>query len=1606
LSSRSETATAALVGRVVGAIEARLGPRQAVCTDFARLYLARVDPEELAGRATEDLYGAVVNHWHLAAVRPAGQLALAVYNPDVEQNGWQSPHSVIDVVTDDMPFLVDSITSELSRHGLGIHVVVHPVMVIRREQNRFVEVLPGADGNTGGSRQEAFVHVEVDRIASGARLDELRADLERVLQDVRNAVEDWEAMVAATSDVAGELLTSSLPGDQTEEAQAFLHWLVRDHFTFLGYRQYRLETQNGQEFLLPVVESGLGILRPSSGPASPTQLSPYAATLARQRQALVFSKTNRRSTVDRPAHLDYIGIRRFNGNGEVTGEHRFLGLFTRRAYSSTCFDMPVVRRKAQEVVRRADFTPASHGGKSLIAVLETYPRDELLQASADELYETALGIVGIEERQQVRLFVRRDAFHRFYSCLVFLPRDRYTTTTRRRIEAILREALRGGDAEYFTHLSESVLARLHYVIEVTPGDEPECDVREVEARLAEATRTWAEDLAGALVDTFGEAAGLDLHKVYKDAFPQAYQDDCSARAAIADIRRIGDLDGDGLGVALYQPLEAPEGVVRLKVLRRGPTISLSEILPVLENMGVEVVDEHPYQVRPEGSDPVWIFDFGLRVGRDAGLTSEKFRMAFQDTVAKVWRGTVENDGFNRLVLLAGLEWRETLVLRAICKYLRQTGSTFSQTYMEQALTHNADLARQLVQLFEARFDPNRQALADTAVPQLTAGIEAALEAVDSLDEDRIVRAFLQLIQAMLRTTYYQADKEGLAFKLDPALCPDLPLPRPTYEVFVYSPRTEAVHLRGARVARGGIRWSDRQEDFRTEVLGLMKAQTVKNAVIVPMGAKGGFVVKRAETSRGAREGGTVNRDTVMAEVVSCYQTFMRGLLDLTDNLVGGRLVPPPDVVRYDGDDPYLVVAADKGTATFSDVANAVAAERGFWLGDAFASGGSSGYDHKGMGITARGAWESVRAHFRGLGIDVQSEPFTVVGIGDMSGDVFGNGMLLSRQIRLVGAFDHRHIFVDPDPDPAVSFGERTRLFRLSQSSWADYNEALLSPGGGVFPRRAKSIPISPELARRLDVEQVAMTPNQLIQALLRAPVDLLWNGGIGTYVKASTETQTEAGDRANDTLRVNATELRCRVVGEGGNLGFTQLARVEYALGGGLINTDAIDNSAGVDCSDHEVNIKVLLDSVVADGDLTVKQRNQLLIAMTDEVAGLVLCDNVDQTLALANAKAEAASMIDVHARYIRFLEQSGKLNRQLERLPSDDQVEERIAADRGLTTPELAVLLAYTKILAYEELLNSDLPEDPYLRRYLAGYFPTALRERYPDRLDTHPLRREIIATCVANGTVNRAGTSFLYRLSQETGASTADLVRAHLTAWEAFGMERLRGGIQACESEITAATATYLLLEGRKLAERAARWLVRNRRPPLDIERTVAFFADGLATLAAGLADVLQGHDRDTLLRAAANLVAADVPEPLALATAGLKEMFSGLDIVETASSLQCPVREVGAVYFQVGDVLRLDWLRDRITALPRADRWQTLARQALRDDLYRQHAALTACVLNENGAVDAWMARNPAQVRRYLALVDDIQVGGVEDVTTLSVALREVRDLMPPATTSRPN
>ena len=1300
----------------------------------------------------------------------------------------------------------------------------------------------------------------------------------------------------------------------------------------------------------------------------------------------------------RPAYLDYIGVKRFDEAGEVVGERRFLGLYTSSAYSARPDEIPLLRRKVRRVRERSGMPPGSHDDKALVEILETYPRDELFQISDDDLFEIAMGILHLGERPRVRLFPRRDTFGRFFSCLVYVPRDRFNTQVREAIGEILMETFNGVSVDWNIRLSESVLARLHYVVYTRPGPVPEFDTREVEEHLVAATRSWVDDLLDALVEQLGEERGTELFAQYRDAFPAAYRDDFTPPAAVLDILRMEKLDPEGdLAMTLYRPLEAADDFFVLKLLRSGQPILLSDVLPLLEDLGVTVYDERPYEIDRIGPVDAWIYDFGLTNDGgpiDLDAVGEKFKEAF----AQAWRGEIEIDGFNRLVLGAGLTSREVAMLRALAKYQRQAGATFSQAYMEETLADHAGIVRKLVELFRIRFDPARNGDRAADAEGLTTLVEEAIDAVPSLDQDRILRGFLRLIEATLRTNYFQHEdgrpKPYLSFKLDPALVPDLPLPRPRYEVWVYSPRAEGVHLRGGKVARGGIRWSDRREDFRTEVLGLMKAQMVKNAVIVPVGAKGGFVVKQPPA----------DRDALREEVVESYRTLIRGLLDVTDNLVGGEAVPPPDVVRYDDDDPYLVVAADKGTASFSDIANGIAAEYGFWLGDAFASGGSAGYDHKAMAITARGAWESVTRHFRELGVDVQTTDFTAVGIGDMAGDVFGNGMLLSRHLKLVAAFNHEHVFLDPDPDPEASFAERERLFALPRSSWADYDTGAISAGGGVFPRTAKSIELSPEARRALGIEAEALTPNELIHAILAAPVDLLWNGGIGTFVKASTETHLAVGDKANDPLRVDGRDLRARVVGEGGNLGFTQKGRIEYALAGGRIYTDAIDNSAGVDCSDHEVNIKILLDTVVAAGDLTAKQRNELLVEMTDDVARLVLRNNYRQTQALSLAARQAPSMLGVHVRLIAHLEQSGRLSRELESLPSDDVLSERSTGGGGLVAPELAVLLAFAKIELFDALVASDLPDDEFMAAELARYFPRVLTERFAAQMEGHRLRRELIATYVTNSLVNRAGITFAFRIAEETGAGADDIARAYTVAREVFDLRALWTSIEALDDAIPAGVQLDMLLEGRKLVERATRWLVRSRPRPLDIAAEIARFAPGAALLADTLRGLLHGADSAALESAAAEYVHAGVPEELAVRVAGLGAMFSALDIVEVAGATGAPLEEVAAVYHAVGARLQLQWLRHEITALPRDNRWQTLARASLRDELYALHSALTEEALQTGGPglapdarADEWYMLNQAGADRSLQVVSDIRMGGLSSLETLSVALREVRNLI---------
>lgn len=1601
-------------------------PDEDMALAFLQRYYLHTAPEDLADRDPVDVFGAAFSHYRLAENRPQGTANVRVHTPTVEENGWTCSHSVVEVVTDDMPFLVDSVTNELSRQGRGIHVVIHPQVVVRRDlTGKLLEVLtdPGTE-RPHDAVTESWIHVETDRETDRADLKQISADLIRVLSDVRETVEDWEKMRDAALRIADELPTEPTADDlrdqEVDEARELLRWLADNHFTFLGFREYVLTDDDS---LAAVPGTGLGILRADpqhdgeeDHPVSPSfsRLPADARAKAREHKLLVLTKANSRATVHRPSYLDYVGVKKFDADGNVIGERRFLGLFSSAAYTESVRRVPVIRRKVQEVLKGAGFSPNSHDGRDLLQILETYPRDELFQTPPDELRSIVTSVLYLQERRRLRLYLRKDEYGRYYSALVYLPRDRYTTGVRLRIIEILKEELGGDSVDFTAWNTESILSRLHFVVRVAPGGGlpqlTDADSDRIEARLVEAARSWADGFAEALTAECGEERAAELLRRYSGAFPEGYKADHTPRAAVADLQHLEQLKHgrEDFALSLYEPVGAAPGERRFKIYRTGAQVSLSAVLPVLQRLGVEVTDERPYELRCTDRTNAWIYDFGLRLPKsqngNGDYLGDDGRERFQEAFAAAWTGEAEVDGFNSLVLRAGLNWRQAMVLRAYAKYLRQAGSTFSQDYMEDTLLNNVHTTRLLVSLFEARMSPDRQRAGTELTDGLLEELDGALDEVASLDEDRILRAFLTLIKATLRTNFFQEAEGGkphsyVSMKFDPQAILDLPAPRPAYEIWVYSPRVEGVHLRFGKVARGGLRWSDRREDFRTEILGLVKAQMVKNTVIVPVGAKGGFVAKQLPDP-------SVDRDAWLAEGVACYKTFISALLDITDNLVAGEVVPPADVVRHDEDDTYLVVAADKGTATFSDIANAVAESYNFWLGDAFASGGSAGYDHKGMGITARGAWESVKRHFRELGTDTQTEDFTVVGVGDMSGDVFGNGMLLSEHIRLVAAFDHRHIVIDPRPDAETSYAERRRLFELPRSSWADYNKELLSAGGGIFPRTAKAIQLNAHIREALGIESgvAKMTPADLMKAILQAPVDLLWNGGIGTYVKSSAESNADVGDKANDAIRVNGADLRVKVVGEGGNLGLTQLGRIEFARSGGHINTDAIDNSAGVDTSDHEVNIKILLNAVVANGDMTVKQRNKFLAAMTDEVGTLVLRNNYAQNTALSNAAFQSPSLLHAHQRFMRRLGRDGHLDRALEFLPTDRQIRELLSSGRGLSQPELAVLLAYTKITAADELIQTTLPDDEYLRGLLHAYFPEALREKFPEQVDGHALRREIITTVLVNDTVNTGGSTFLHRLREETGASLEEIVRAQLAAREIFGLSKVWDAVEALDNVVAADVQTRIRLHSRRLVERGTRWLLNNRPQPLQLAETIDFFREGVAEVWTELPKLLRGSDQEWYQSIRDELVGVGVPDELAQRVAGFSSAFPSLDIVAIADRTDKDPMAVAEVYYDLADRLRITQLMDRIIELPRADRWQSMARASIREDLYAAHAALTADVLAAGTGEDtpeqrfkAWEDKNAAILSRSRTTLDEIQSSDAFDLANLSVAMRTMRTLL---------
>ncbi|WP_254277111.1 NAD-glutamate dehydrogenase [Halomonas sp. 3H] len=1570
---------------------------------FARYFYASVPFDDLEDRRLDDLYGATLSVWHFLQEFDPAHPKVRVFNPDFEEHGWQSPHTFVAVLHEDMPFLVDSVRIELNRRGITVHAIHNAVLATERDgKHRLKRVASPRDAKAPEAR-ESLIVIEIDRHSDVAVLQDIQTSLHDVLVDVRTAVADFEPMRAKVEEALVELRAGCPPQtdpDDHREAIAFLEWLLHDNFTFLGYDAYEVGQKRGQQQLDKAKGSELGVFRldqPRYRERIRTELGIEEGRFVLVPELLSFAKSAHHARVHRPTYPDYISIDRYDEQGNLVGEHRFLGLFTATVYNESPRNVPILRRKLKTVMEIAGFNPKGHNGKQLLQILEVYPRDDLFQIDTRELAQTALGILSIRERRRVRLFIREDRPGRFYSCLAFVPRDVFSTELRLRIQALLCEELGASFGDFNTYLSESVLARIQFILRFE-GDRPaEYDIKRLEAKVAQLARNWRDDLQAASIEGFGEEQANRLMDRFRDAFPASYREDFNARTAVYDLQHIGELDeGAPLALSLYRLVEEEGSGVNLKLFHREVPIPLSDVLPMMENLGLRVIGERPYEI--EATDTrYWIHDFDLEHHTSTEVNLQEMREPFIEAFQRIWAGEADNDAFNRLIIGANLDWREVAMLRGYARYLKQIRFGVSQEYMANALASYPEITRELVTLFELRFDPEERP-AEGEIDDCLARIQHLLDDVASLNDDQLLRRYMELIQATLRTNYYQRREDGqpkdyIAFKLEPSKVTGMPKPRPAFEIFVCSPRVEGVHLRGGKVARGGLRWSDRFEDYRTEVLGLVKAQQVKNSVIVPVGAKGGFVCKRLP------EG---DREAFQREGIECYKTFIRALLDVTDNLKGGEVVPPREVVRHDENDPYLVVAADKGTATFSDIANEISAEYGHWLGDAFASGGANGYDHKKMGITAKGAWESVKRHFRNLGVNTQQDEFTVVGIGDMGGDVFGNGMLLSDRIRLVGAFNHLHIFVDPTPDAAATFAERKRLFEMPRSSWEDFDASLISEGGGVFKRSAKSIPISRPMKAAFGIKEDKLSPSELIQAMLRSHVDLIWNGGIGTYVKGSEESDAQVGDKANDALRINGCELNCKVVGEGGNLGLTQRGRMEAAARGVRVNTDFIDNAGGVNCSDHEVNIKILIDEVVERGDMTLKQRNQLLADMTGEVSDLVLLDNYRQTQALDLSELLSRQGVGPYRRFISELEAQGQLDRELEFLPADEVLEERAANQQGMLLPELSVLISYAKSVLKGDLIASEVPDDPTIARYVERIFPKALVERYRDEMYEHRLKREIVATQVANDLVDHMGIVFVRRLIDSTGAGRADIARAYVIAREVFQLGTLWQQIEALDNRVASAVQYDMMLDLMRLIRRATRWFLRSRTG-MSTQETIDYFAPRLAPLQESIGKRLRGEELEAWEARRGELVEAGVPEGLAAIVAAAGSLYAALGIIQAARQADEKPQKVAEVFYEIGARLELPWMSRQITELRVRDSWQAQARETFRDDIDRQQLALTVSVLQMEGGpreaterVDQWLTLHGSMHSRWCRLLEQVGSGSQGGFPLFAVAVRELVDL----------
>ncbi|WP_223788446.1 NAD-glutamate dehydrogenase [Marinicella meishanensis] len=1557
----------------------------------------------------------------------------------------QVKHSAVDanisqilLINDNIPFLVDSATMACAEFGLDIKLLSHPIIQIKGEDKQRVLIEKPKKGET---QAKSLIYIELKRIEDDAVVKQLQRYLARVFEQIRTAVADWQPMLQQmelVKDALGQLGDDKVRASQQE----FIDWLVDDNFTFLGYRKY----QRSHKMLVAMPETGMGLLSEQleADANDASQLSVDEYQVAKQSDLVVITKVNVISKIHRKGNLDYVGFLETDAKGQVVAEHRFIGLFTSVATNTNSLKIPYINSKIKVLIKQFGFDDNSHSGKMLMHIIDTMPRDEVLQSNTKELFRAVYQALVIQEKITTQVTARQDKFNRFCSFMVHVPRDLFNTSIRHKIQALLAAAVGGVEVEYSVAIDESHYARLYVVIRDMKAFNQDL-LKTIKADIIEVVTTWEDRLAQALKERLGNDESVRLMNKFKGAFPVAYREDVSPWVASFDVENADKLAvGGGIEMSLYAPRIKRQGDFRFKIFRHQNTIPLSEVLPDLENLGLHVVSERPYEWTLGDDSNVWVQDFDLNLASGKGLELELVKTRFHEAFDKVVTGELESDALNKLIILGGLTWRQINFLRTLVKYLLQTGLPYSKDYIEKAMIQHPHISRWLIELFTIRFSPkldqvepkkvrayldafsekfaiqchhlsvelnqyqqdcvdkyirSRKFTRETMSDKVIKVIIALLDSVKSQDEDRILRHVVDIICAMLRTNFYQTDKQGkpplaISIKINSSALSFLPKPVPFREIFVCSPDVEAIHLRMGKVARGGLRWSDRYEDFRTEVLGLMKAQNVKNSIIVPVGSKGGFVVKNLPNG---------SRDEVMAEVVRCYRIFIGSMLDITDNIKGKRIIPPKDVVRHDADDPYLVVAADKGTATFSDIANGISEARGFWLGDAFASGGSAGYDHKGMGITAKGAWESVKRHFRELGVDCQAEDFSVVGIGDMMGDVFGNGMLLSKHICLKAAFNHLHIFLDPNPDSASSWVERNRLFNLPRSSWEDYNQKLISKGGGIYSRFDKAIPISPEVKAWLKIREDELAPQELIHKLLLSEVDLIWNGGIGTYVKASSESHADAGDSANNALRVDGKQLKCKVFGEGGNLGVTQKGRIEFANNGGKINTDFIDNSAGVDCSDHEVNIKILLKSMMEDGHYDLQTRNKLLASMTNNVSELVLKNNYMQTQTLSFMAHLSSQRVGAKAHLIQVLEEKGLLDREIEFLPSDAELERRRKNNEGLSRPELCVLLSYAKLDLYDQVINSKLLDDPWLRRLMVHYFPKKLQKVDDKYLDNHRLKREIIGTILTSQVIDRMGATFVMRMEEDTGADVTAICQAFYIVVELFKLNELWHGIEAHDGQVQVADQIEAFVAIWKFLRQTVRWVLNNLGHQLNIEQQVAALNKGVQQFSKDFTKYINDPDKLALERGAKALVRQGFADVLSNRIAALPYLSGALDVVRVANEQEVTVKQAADMYFPLAKMLNLIWLQNMIEQLHVHNQWHVHARGGLRDDLSNYHAQLTASLLNRYGkqnsdqALQSWSQEFGQKVQNVKHMMASIRSEKNVDYPTIMVAINSLSHLV---------